>query len=176
MLIEIPDAYALAVGKFVTLWAYEEWLLKDIVGTLLNLSQKQERLVVKDFRADEYPELICTLAELAGLKAKLPERDVKMLSQLLAKCETMRNQFAHSIWMKDGDDILLRNTRGNWPKQPFKGKVSKRIAPEGMLITEETLKAVLGVMQGTIKLTLSLWSDVQERMQTHNAKRFRPPQ
>lgn len=164
----IDEDYALIVGRVVTLFAYVEWMLRDIVYRLVNIGPKNGRIIVKDFRANEYPDLIATLAELNNIDIKF---DAKTLSKLLDECESNRNMLAHSIWFKEEDGGLsVQITRGNWPKNPRGQKTSKRIKPEGRRMTPEYTSLILQLTDASVRTTIPIWNAVLLATQGRNAK------
>jgi len=171
----IDDHYALLVGKVISLYAYEEWMLRDMVYRLLHIGPKQGRLSVRDCRAKDYPELISTLIDLANVAVKY---DFDALTKLLDEAETNRNMLAHSVWLKGDHDaapLHIQVTKGSWPKQPYKPKVSKRVNPEGREMTDEYSLYLYDVVETAVRATIPLWNAVCEMTERSEECSQQPP-
>ena len=148
----VGDEYALPVGKIITLWAYEEWLLKDCAYKAIGIGPKYGRLAVREPRGKEYPNFIRSLLLARNIVLTY---DYNALTNLIEDGEEIRNMFAHSIWVKNPSEsrLTLQITTGNWQGKPAP-KVSKKILPEGRPITEEYFAHCLEVVDTVIRTTI----------------------
>jgi hypothetical protein len=167
----IDDDYALVVGRVITMFAYEEWMLRDIVYRLVDMGPKNGRLIVKDFRAKEYPDIIKTLAEINKIDITF---DSLELEKLLEECESNRNMFAHSIWLQEDDgSVSIQITRGNWPKTPHNPKVKKQVSPEGRTMTPEYALLIYELTEASIRATIPIYNAVVHACKGRTSKHYK---
>ena len=88
--------------------------------------------------------------------------DFDGLEELLDAAELNRNMLAHSVWLKGEKNgpLRIQVTKGNWPKQPHKPKVSKRVNPEGREMGDEYSVYLYAVVEAAVRATIPLWQAV----------------
>lgn len=151
LIVEIDDEQALFVGKIITLWSYEEWLLRDTTYRAMHIGPKHGRLAVREPRAQEYPTLIKNLL-LANNRVLTYQ--YRALSKAIERAADVRNMFGHSVWVRTrGGSISLQVTASSWPDGTPMEKIPKKIIPEGRPITKEYLEGSVATIKKAIAMT-----------------------
>lgn len=150
--VEIPDEILTNVGLVIVSYASVEHMLAKIVQDLLGIGPKHARVAIGTPRADSQLTRIEQLMQLEGL---LPAVDIPKLKVALNAVEKKRDLIAHGQWLRHpSGEVLLQDTAGNWQPDPkVRGKVPRRIMPEGVHVTEQWL---LEVMAGVVEASKSV--------------------
>ena len=76
--LDVPAPFLTKIGRIIVLWANIEWKLQQLTYWAAKIGPKQARLVCKEFRAREYPDLVKNLLSIKnihfGIKKKRAEK------------------------------------------------------------------------------------------------------
>jgi len=130
---ELPPDVQSGIGKIVSLWAYEEWLLTGIAVRLMNTGRKKGR---KDLsgRADDALQAI----KCAYVLAK--EREPQLLSHIVQQVSDLadlRNTVGHGIWVHDQNTGRLSLQRISGASVVDGKDVARKDTPEAVDATPE---------------------------------------
>ena len=128
----LPAAVAGAIGQIVAREAYLEWVLGQVMYSLMEISIKQGRVILKFPRPGQYVAAIRDLYDFHGIE---PAVSLEDLSRKLDVADRTRNVLTRSVYMrgagKAGDLVLARS-----PWDPGPGGESQ---PETETVDEEFL-------------------------------------
>lgn len=142
----LPEGYAALIGQAMIEWALLEMRLQELAFLALGVTDAQGRLAVKSMRAKDLALLAEELLNLAG--ESIPwESDADGLRVL----EERRNLLAHGVWLKHGDEFLLRDLTGTISVNGTKMK--KKVQPAGIPITLSALENLVQQVQQAISDT-----------------------
>ena len=132
----VPLKYAATVGRIIVSWAQVEYRLRLVAKRLLGIGQKQARIALAEFRAEEMLTRIEELAELRPFKFKA---NIAAMKGRFSVGESRRNLIAHSAWLRDGQLFQIQYTKGRTPGTG----ANRRLYPEGIPVTRELLSNML---------------------------------
>ena len=142
----LPNAIAESVGRTIARHSYLEWVLGQILYSLLEISIKQGRKVV------QRPEPAQYVAAVQGLFAfhKLETRfNFATLCRKVEAADRARDALAHSVYMRDvnqrGTKVYL--VRGSWARGLEFESVSRDLWPEAPLLD----RAFLGRLRDDVE-------------------------
>jgi hypothetical protein len=133
----LPEPYATLTGQIVATWSRVEWLVKASSYPLLGLNSNEGRIAVRDPRLEDHITMLQQLLSLRGLtiKAELP-----IIQRELRDFSGERDLLVHGVWFHDENNTLyIQDITGTWRPDLKSDKVSRRIKPEGVTITIETV-------------------------------------
>jgi len=128
----LPASMHREIGRVIVLHSHLEYIMGRIVQELLGIDPKQSRVAVREPRGKEVFNMICELAELRGVS--ISEKEYKSLVDALDSTKQQRDALGHGVWMREPDSnrLFLRLLHGSWqPEKGMKGKVRRRVHPEG---------------------------------------------
>jgi len=119
----LPEAIASSIGRMVARHSYMEWLLGQVMYSLLEISIKQGRAVVQRPQPKQYVASIQGLCAFQKIDCKF---DFDDLMQRVEAADRIRDVLVHSVYMRDvnvrGDRIHL--VHGSWAR-PAEAEVIK---------------------------------------------------
>src|SRR5688572_29842922 len=95
----VPKKYAATVGRIIVNWALVEYRLRLTAKRLLGIGQKQARIALAQFRAEE---MLTRIEELAALRGFVFQANVAAMKARFSRTESRRDLIAHSAWLRDG--------------------------------------------------------------------------
>ena len=109
----LPDDIARAVGRIVARHSYLEWVLGEVLYSLLEISIKQGRAVVKRPEPRQYAAAIEGLHRFHKLDSSFK---FDKLARELARADAVRDALVQSVFMRDADrkDSPVYLVRGSW--------------------------------------------------------------
>jgi hypothetical protein len=129
----LPAAVAGAIGQIVAREAYLEWVLGQVMYSLMEISIKQGRVILKFPRPGQYVAAIRDLYDFHGIE---PAVSLEDLSRKLDVADRTRNVLTRSVYMrgpgKAGELLLARS-----PWDPGPGGESQ---PETQVVDEDFLE------------------------------------
>ena len=159
-IFRIPSALACLVGQIMARFTFIEYQLKAVVSMLGRVrDNKLRRIILRTPRVEEYIDMVQELVELEQFT--LTSNLAKLKGQL-KQAESQRNLYAHTVWQKHPKTraIIASKTRGSWPKSdPIRPGVSRKIAPESVPVTKESLRKVRDAMDALISDLNGLHAD-----------------
>ena len=161
----LPDEYLLLVGEIITLWAYQEHMLRSLTYLMLGVGPKRGRIAVRSPRAADLVTMIGDLLLVDGVKLSVV--DLKEFANQLAFIERTRDMLAHNIWTKsDSGRLRIRKTSGKVLSKPGETKIPLRIEPAAVSVTLKNLQGVVSAIQTTIENTHCLLRDIEAQLAT----------
>lgn len=154
--LELGESIFSSVGILVTHWAYEEWLLADILRMLSLLRHKTARKMgLPSSRSKELQNKIRHLLAERGIP--VDQNDWTSLSNLISKGDDARNLVSHCVWIKEqaSGKLCVQATYGEWPTKG-KGKLSRKEHPAALHLDEAWFLRALEDMKLTIGKTEDL--------------------
>jgi hypothetical protein len=111
----LPEAIASGIGRAIARHSYMEWVLGQVLYSLLEISIKQGRAVVQRPQPRQYAASIQGLCAFQKIECKF---DFDDLSRRIDAADRMRDALVHSVYMRDanvrGDRIHL--VHGSWAR------------------------------------------------------------
>lgn len=152
---DLPEPYVIGIGKVIVKHAFVERQLQKIGYMLLGIGPKQGRVAVRSPRGDEHVSMIEQIMGLEGITAE--GFDLNALKKTLSTFQRYRDLIAHGVWLHDkaNNQIAIQDISGNWRPDPQGPKVARRISPQGILITAESLEefaAAIGRLSADINV------------------------
>src|SRR6476659_7754112 len=94
----LPEATAAAVGRMIARHSYLEWILGQVLYSLLEISIKQGRKVVQRPTPRAYVAAVQGLLAFHQLETKFDFAD---FARRLERADRARDALAHSVYMRD---------------------------------------------------------------------------
>jgi hypothetical protein len=113
----LPDDIAAAVGSLVQRHAYLDWLLGQVMYSLMEISIKQGRVIMKLPRPRVYVTALKELFEFHGLA---PKYDFDDLVAKLEAADCAARELSRSVYMVDTDSapLSVHLVRSPWDPGP----------------------------------------------------------
>lgn len=109
----IPSRVATAIGRTIARHSYLEWVLGQVLYSLLEISIKQGRKIVQRPEPRQYVAAVQGLFAFHKLETNF---NFVELCRRIESADRARNALAHSVYMRDlnarGDQVHL--VRGSW--------------------------------------------------------------
>lgn len=141
----LPTSYNIEIGRFITRWAYLEWMVSEILYSLMGVDPKIGRLAVREPPIEARLTLV---QKTAGLQKVAVSVNWKKLKSTLQEMADFRNKLAHGIWLDDPNTPhpAVRQVTGSYtPKQGGKSYDAK-IHPASLPVPLYELRnAVAGI-------------------------------
>ena len=111
----LPEAIAASIGRTIARHSYMEWVLGQVLYSLLEISIKQGRAVVQRPQPRQYAASIQGLCAFQRIECKF---DFDDLSLLVDAADRVRDALVHSVYMRD---VNVRSERihlvhGSWAR------------------------------------------------------------
>jgi hypothetical protein len=157
--IKLPSSYLEGIGKIVTQWALQEWMLAGIICLLLDIDRKEARIAVGSPRA---VDTLRRIKQLCAVK-QIIVPSVLPTPAPLERGEKTRDLVGHGIWLYDDETkrISIQNTSGEWNFGPKQEPVSKRLYPEAKPIDGSWFEEELSNIQSTIEATDKAYQELE---------------
>ena len=109
----LPDDISRALGRIVARHSYLEWILGEVLYSLLEISIKQGRAVVKRPEPRQYAAAIEGLFRFHKLESSFK---FDKLARELERADAARDALVQSVYMRDADrkDSPVYLVRGSW--------------------------------------------------------------
>jgi hypothetical protein len=113
----LPTDIAASVGATIARHAYLDWLLGQVMYSLMEISIKQGRVIMKLPRPRVYIAAVKELFEFHRLKTKY---DFDELAEKLEAADRTRRELTRSVYMRDPDrkDSAIHLARSHWDPGP----------------------------------------------------------
>jgi hypothetical protein len=129
----LPAPFAATIGQIIAREAYVEWVLGQVMYSLMEISIKQGRVILKYPRPGQY---IAAIRDLYDFHAIEPAVSLEDLSRKLDVADRTRNVLTRSVYMrgsgKAGELVIARS-----PWDPGPGGESQ---PETQVVDDEFLE------------------------------------
>lgn len=165
----LPAALAGAIGQIIAREAYVEWVLGQVMYSLMEISIKQGRVILKYPRPGQYIAAIRDLYDFHGIE---PAVSLEDLSRKLDAADRTRNVLLRSVYMRGsgraGEIVIARS-----PWDPGPGGETQ---PETQVLDEEfldrcrkTVEAAVGAAEKFQETTNKLLRSLHERRRTQRS-------
>jgi hypothetical protein len=134
----IPAALAEAIGRTIARHSYLEWVLGQVLYSLLEISIKQGRKVVQRPAPRAYVAAVQGLFAFHKVESGFDFAD---LARRLDRADRARDALAHSVYMRDVNSRALKPhlVRGSWAIDDESEFVSRDAWPETPVLDRELL-------------------------------------
>ena len=170
----LPATIAESIGRTIARHSYLEWILGQVLYSLLEISIKQGRKVVQRPDPRQY------VAAVQGLYAfhKLETRfNFTELCKLVETADRARDALAHSVYMQDvntrGAKVHL--VRGSWANGSDTETVSRDAWPETPVLDRTLLARLRDQVEAAVKKAEALRAETDDLLRKlHEARRTDP--
>ena len=153
----LPADVAAAIGAIVARHAYLDWLLGQVMYSLMEISIKQGRVIMKLPRPRVYVAAVKELLEFHEIETKY---DFEDLAKRLEKADRARRELTRSVYMRDTDSRELRIllARSHWDPgpggelQPELEELDRTLLTQKRKVVDEAVKCVEKLQDATNKL------------------------
>lgn len=170
----LPASIAENVGRVIARHSYLEWVMGQVLYSLLEISIKQGRKVVRRPEPRQYVAAVQGLFAFHELETGY---DFVALGRRIEAADRARDALAHSVYMRDvnvrGDRVHL--VRGSWALDHPDESVSRDIWPEAPVVDRTLLTRLRRDVEDAIKAAEGLQEETDRRLrQLHDARRTNP--
>jgi hypothetical protein len=170
---DLPASIVREIGRVVVLHSYLEHVLGRIIYDILDIDPKIGRTVIREPRGGEVFDMIRDLAQIKGLELS---DEYNAIREGIEAAKTQRDQVGHGVWLRDRDTghLFLRIIKGSWqPKSKMRGKIKRRISPEGQEYGTPELRSTIELIEETIEAVNRLHDDLKSALRSLPGKRAR---
>jgi hypothetical protein len=164
-----PAEIAAAIGAIVARHAYIDWLLGQVMYSLMEISIKQGRVIMKLPRPRVYIAAVKDLYEFHGLETKY---DFENLARRLEEADRVRRELTRSVYMRDSDSKAMRIllARSHWDPGP-----GGELQPELQVLDRDLLAEKRSVVDDAVKSAEKLQVVTNKLLRkAHEKRRTRP--
>ena len=170
----LPAAIAEAIGRAVARHSYLEWVLGQVLYSLLEISIKQGRKVVQRPEPRQYVAAVQGLYAFHKLESKFNFTD---LCKRIEAADRARDALAHSVYMQDvntrGTKVHL--VRGSWAIGGDAELVSRDAWPETPVLDRGLLGRLRDDVEAAVRKAESLRDETDDLLRKlHEARRTNP--
>jgi hypothetical protein len=142
-----------------------------MISTILQLHKSEARLVLQSPRIQDRLDIV---QDLLALKGFHPNFDFTGYREQLDDTNNKRNDIVHGVWLKHpiSGEIMLRLTRGHWPKKAKEPRVKRAIFPEAISMTAQDCSRFAKQIENAIQGARSLGMYI-DRIAKASPDRFR---
>ena len=167
----LPEAIAAAVGRMIARHSYMEWLLGQVMYSLLEISIKQGRAVVQRPQPRQYVASIQGLCAFQKVDCKF---DFDDLTQRVEAADRIRDALVHSVYIRDvnvrGDRIHL--VHGSWARPAHIDVIKTGEWPETPVLDRAWLGSSRKVVEDAVKRAEALLVTIDTLLrQLHELRR-----
>lgn len=153
----LPADIAETVGATIARHAYLDWLLGQVMYSLMEISIKQGRVIMKLPRPRVYIAAVKELYEFHGLKTRY---DFDELAEKLEAADRTRRELTRSVYLHDPDerDSAIHLARSHWDPgpggdvQPELQEASRKLLARKRKDVDEAVECAEALQQVTNKL------------------------
>ena len=170
----LPGAIAEAIGRTIARHSYLEWVLGQVLYSLLEISTKQGRKVVRRPDPRQYVAAVQGLYAFHKLESKFDFND---LCKRVEAADRARDALAHSVYMQDVNTrgARVHLVRGSWANGSDVEVVSRDAWPETPVLDRTFLNRMRDVVEGAVKAADKLRTETDDLLRKlHEARRTDP--
>jgi hypothetical protein len=165
----LPSPIAASIGVTLARHGYLEWVLGQVMYSLMEISVKQGRVIMKMPRPAHYIAAVRDLFEFHGLETGY---DFDDLCRRLDNADRSRNMLVRSVYMRDTNSkkVKVQLVRGAWDPgpggetQPESQRVDRKFLARRRKDVDDAVRAAQKLQSITDKLLRKM----------HEARRSRP--
>ena len=163
----LPATVAAAIGNAIARHSYLDWVLGQVLYSLMEISAKQGRVVVRPPKPAEYVRAVCDLYAFLKLETRF---DVDGLARRLERADAARHVLARCVYMRDleGSDRGIRLGLGPWASSH---EAAKSIAIEGARVDRAFLAKRRGEIEDAITRAERLQSTTDRLLRALHERR-----
>lgn len=170
----LPATIAQAIGHTIARHSYLEWVLGQVLYSLLEISIKQGRKVIQRPDPRQYVAAVQGLYAFHKLESKF---NFNELCRRVEAADRARDALAHSVYMQDvnvrGNRVHL--VRGSWANGSDAETVSRDAWPETPVIDRGLLGRLRDEVEGAVKRAEALRDETDDLLRKlHEARRTNP--
>jgi hypothetical protein len=164
----LPAEIATSIGTTVQRHAYLDWLLGQVMYSLMEISIKQGRVIMKLPRPRVYITAVKELLEFHGLDAQF---DFDDLAKRLELADCAVRELTRSVYMHDTDSasITVHLARSPWDPGP-----GGELQPETQRVDARFLAAKRKEVEDAVKAAEKLRARTDKLLRDSHLKRSRP--
>jgi hypothetical protein len=169
----LPSAVAAVLGRAIARHSYLEWILGQVLYSLLEISIKQGRKVVQRPEPRQYAAAVQGLFAFHKLESSFRFDD---FARRLERADRARDALAHSVYMRDSNGPVskIHLVRGSWALPVDVDSVSRDEWPDAPVIDRELLGRLRDDIEDAVAraeklsaLTNRLLRELHEKRRTH---------
>jgi hypothetical protein len=170
----LPAAVAESIGRSIARHSYIEWLLGQVLYSLLEISIKQGRKVVQRPEPRQYVAAVQGLFAFHKIESSFRFED---FVRRLEKADRARDALAHSVYMRD---INARGTRihlvrGSWALPVDVETVARDQWPDAPVLDKDLLDALRDDIEDGVKHAEKLQAVTDKALrELHEQRRTNP--
>lgn len=170
----LPASIAEAIGRIVSRHSYLEWVMGQVLYSLLEISIKQGRKVVRRPTPEQYVASVQGLFAFHGLQTRY---NFAALGRRIEAADRARDMLAHSVYMRDvnarGNRVHL--VRGSWALDVPDDSVSRDVWPEAPVVDRPFLQRLRHEVEDAVAAAEALQRETDRRLRRlHEARRTNP--
>jgi hypothetical protein len=165
----LPASIAANIGVTLARHAYLDWVLGQVMYSLMEISIKQGRVIMKLPRPSHYIAAVMDLFEFHGLKTSF---DFEDLARKLETSERTRNLLTRSVYMRDSSikQVAIHLARSPWDPGP-----GGETQPESQPVDRKFLARRRKEVDDAIRSAERLQSEANKLLRKmHELRRNRP--
>ena len=170
----LPALVAESIGRTIARHSYLEWVLGQVLYSLLEISIKQGRKVVRRPDPTQYVAAVQGLYAFHKLDSNFQFNE---LCRRVEAADRARDALAHSVYMQDvntrGAKVHL--VRGSWANGSDPDVVSRDGWPETPVLDRTFLNKMRDVVEAAVKQAEALRAETDDLLRKlHEARRTNP--
>lgn len=170
----LPDDIARSVGRTVARHSYLEWLLGQVLYSLLEISIKQGRAVVRRPDPHQYSAAIQGLFAFHKIETAFK---FDKLARELDRADAARDSLTQSVFMRDTDrkDSAVFMVRGSWSRGLDLEAVSRDAWPETPVVNAALLAGLRDDVEKAVRRAETLRDTTDKLLRRlHERRRTNP--
>jgi hypothetical protein len=164
----LPAEIAAGVGAIVQRHSYLDWVLGQVMYSLMEISIKQGRVIMKLPRPRVFVTAVKELFEFHGLE---PRFDFDALAQNLELADCAVRELARSVYMRDTDSASLSIHLARSPWDPGPGG---ELQPESQRVDAKLLAAKRREVEDAVKGAEKLRGLTDRMLRESHRRRAKP--
>jgi hypothetical protein len=163
-----PPEVAASIGATVARHAYLDWVLSQVMYSLMEISIKQGRVIMKLPRPRVYIAAVKELFEFHDLPIRF---DFEKLAQKLEIADCARRELTRSVYMRDTNakGLSIQLVRSQWDPGP-----GGDVQPEAQVVDAKFLAAKRAEVDDAVTAAEKLRAATDKALRDSHEKRSRP--
>jgi hypothetical protein len=148
--VPLPATIAESIGRSIARHSYLEWLLGQVLYSLLEISIKQGRKVIQRPDPRQYVAAVQGLFAFHKIESSFRFDD---LVRRLDKADRARDALAHSVYMRDTNarSLKIHLVRGSWALPFDIDTVSRDQWPDAPVLDRELLASLRDDIEAAVQ-------------------------
>ena len=170
----LPAGIAEAIGRTIARHSYLEWVMGQVLYSLLEISIKQGRKIMQRPEPRQYVAAVEGLLAFHKLETSF---NFAELDRRIVAADRARDALAHSVYMHDvnGPAERVHLVRGSWALSHADDTVSKDRWPDAPVIDRALLQSLRDDVEAAVKRAEKLRDTTDKLLRKlHDARRTNP--